>query len=179
MRILAAAFLLLVVLSIAGATTVLYGFYHFGRGLPEYQQLANYNPPVVTRIHAGDGRLMAEFAREKRVFIPIEAMPKKEAFVGCKTFFTHWGVDIPASLEQRSRTCVGSILQPRPIGASTITQQVAKNFLLTNEVSIARKAKEVILALRIERAFSKNKISELYLNEIYLDLGPTALLPQR
>ena len=175
MRILAAAFLMLVVLAIAGAATVLYGFYHFGRGLPEYQQLANYNPPVVTRIHAGDGRLMAEFAREKRVFIPIEAMPKKviRAFLSAedKTFYTHWGVDIPGIIRATITNLRRINTKRRPIGASTITQQVAKNFLLTNEVSIARKAKEVILALRIERAFSKNKILELYLNEIYLGFG--------
>ena len=175
MRILAAAFLMLVVLAIAGAATVLYGFYHFGRGLPEYQQLANYNPPVVTRIHAGDGRLMAEFAREKRVFIPIEAMPKRviRAFLSAedKTFYTHWGVDIPGIIRATITNLRRINTNRRPIGASTITQQVAKNFLLTNEVSIARKAKEVILALRIERAFSKNKILELYLNEIYLGFG--------
>ena len=99
MRILAAIFLTLVVLALAGAGGVLYGFYHFGKGLPEYQQLADYKPPVVTRIHAGDGRLMAEFARQKRVFIPIEAMPKKiiKAFLSAedKTFYTHPGIDIP------------------------------------------------------------------------------------
>ena len=175
MRILAATFLLLVVLAVAGAGTVLYGFYHFGKGLPEYQQLADYNPPVVTRIHAGDGRLMAEFAREKRVFIPIEAMPKKviKAFLSAedKTFYTHWGIDIPGILRAAFTNLRRINTDRRPIGASTITQQVAKNFLLTNEVSISRKAKEVILALRIERAFSKDKILELYLNEIYLGFG--------
>jgi len=175
MRILAAAFLMLVVLAVAGAGAVLYGFYHFGKGLPEYQQLADYNPPVVTRIHAGDGRLMAEFAREKRVFIPIEAMPKKviKAFLSAedKTFYTHWGIDIPGIVRAMITNLRRINTDRRPIGASTITQQVAKNFLLTNEVSIARKAKEVILALRIERAFSKDKILELYLNEIYLGFG--------
>ncbi|MGB0629548.1 MAG: penicillin-binding protein 1A [Alphaproteobacteria bacterium] len=175
MRILAAAFLMLVVLAVAGAGAVLYGFYHFGKGLPEYHQLADYNPPVVTRIHAGDGRLMAEFAREKRVFIPIEAMPKKviKAFLSAedKTFYTHWGIDIPGIVRAMITNLRRINTDRRPIGASTITQQVAKNFLLTNEVSIARKAKEVILALRIERAFSKDKILELYLNEIYLGFG--------
>lgn len=175
MRILAAAFLMLVVLAVAGAGAVLYGFYHYGKGLPEYQQLADYNPPVVTRIHAGDGRLMAEFAREKRVFIPIEAMPKQviKAFLSAedKTFYTHWGIDIPGIIRAAVTNLRRINTDRRPIGASTITQQVAKNFLLTNEVSIARKAKEVILALRIERAFSKDKILELYLNEIYLGFG--------
>lgn len=175
MRILAAIFLTLVVLAVAGAGGVLYGFYHFGKGLPEYQQLADYRPPVVTRIHAGDGRLMAEFARQKRVFIPIEAMPKKiiKAFLSAedKTFYTHPGIDIPGIVRAMVTNVMRMGSNRRPIGASTITQQVAKNFLLTNEVSIARKAKEVILALRIERAFTKDRILELYLNEIYLGFG--------
>ena len=122
MRILAATFLLLVVLVIAGAGTVLYGFYHFGKGLPEYQQLADYNPPVVTRIHAGDGRLMAEFAREKRVFIPIDAMPKKviKAFLSAedKTFYTHWGIDIPGILRAAFTNLRRINTDRRPIGAS-------------------------------------------------------------
>lgn len=175
MRILTAIFLIFVVLAVAGAGGVLYGFYHFGKGLPEYQQLADYNPPVVTRIHAGDGRLMAEFAREKRVFVPIEAMPKQiiKAFLSAedKTFYTHRGIDIPGIVRAMATNVMRMGSNRRPIGASTITQQVAKNFLLTNEVSIARKAKEVILALRIERAFSKDRILELYLNEIYLGFG--------
>ena len=175
MRILAAIFMIFVVLAVVGAGGVLYGFYHFGKGLPEHQQLADYDPPVVTRIHAGDGRLMAEFAREKRVFVPIEAMPRQviKAFLSAedKTFYTHPGIDFPGI----GRAAVTNLMRigtnRRPIGASTITQQVAKNFLLTNEVSIARKAKEVILALRIERAISKDRILELYLNEIYLGFG--------
>ena len=167
--------MLVVVVAAASAGTVLYGFYHFGRGLPEYQQLADYNPPVVTRIHAGDGRLMAEFAREKRVFVPIKAMPKQiiKAFLSAedKTFYTHPGIDIPGILRAMVTNISRMGSNRRPVGASTITQQVAKNFLLTNEVSITRKAKEVILALRIERAFSKDRILELYLNEIYLGFG--------
>lgn len=166
---------MMVVLVIAGAGAVLFGFYHFGKGLPEYQQLADYNPPVVTRIHAGDGRLMAEFARQKRVFVPIEVMPKQiiKAFLSAedKTFYTHPGIDIPGIARAMATNISRMGSNRRPIGASTITQQVAKNFLLTNEVSIARKAKEVILALRIERAFTKDRILELYLNEIYLGFG--------
>lgn len=175
MRIIAAAILAFSVLAVAGVCAVLYGFYHFGKGLPEHQQLADYNPPVVTRIHAGDGRLMAEFAREKRVFIPIEAMPKRviRAFLSAedKTFYSHWGIDIPGIIRAMITNIRRIHTDRRPVGASTITQQVAKNFLLTNEVSIARKAKEVILSLRMERAFSKDKILELYLNEIYLGFG--------
>ena len=97
-----------------------------------------------------------------------------------KTFYTHWGVDIPGIIRATITVNLRRInTNRRPIGASTITQQVAKNFLLTNEVSIARKAKEVILALRIERAFSKNKILELYLNEIYLGFGSYGVAAQR
>ena len=175
MRLLAAIFLTLLVLAVAAAGGVLYGFYHFGKGLPEYEQLADYQPPVATRVHAGDGRLMAEFAREKRVFVPIDAMPKLviKAFLSAedKRFYTHPGVDVAGILRAviTNVRYIGS--KRRPIGASTITQQVAKNFLLTNEVSVARKAKEIILALRIERALSKDRILELYLNEIYLGFG--------
>ena len=175
MRIFAAMILTLIVLAISGAGGILYAFYYYGKGLPEYKQLANYNPPVVSRIHAGDGRLMAEFAKEKRVFVPINAMPKRliKAFISSedKTFYSHPGVDIPGIVKAVFTNLRRIHSNRRPIGASTITQQVAKNFLLTNEVSIARKAKEVILALRIERAFSKDKILELYLNEIYLGAG--------
>jgi penicillin-binding protein 1A len=175
MRLLAAIFLTLLVLAVAAAGGVLYGFYHFGKGLPEYEQLADYQPPVATRVHAGDGRLMAEFAREKRVFVPIDAMPKLviKAFLSAedKRFYTHPGIDVAGILRAMITNVryIGS--KRRPIGASTITQQVAKNFLLTNEVSIARKAKEIILALRIERALPKDRILELYLNEIYLGFG--------
>ena len=172
MRVLAALSLFAVVMALVGVGAILFGFYHFGKGLPDYQQLANYNPPVVTRIHAGDGRLMAEFAKEKRVFIPVRAMPKRliKAFLSAedKTFYSHPGVSIPAIIKAAIINLRYINTDRRPVGASTITQQVAKNFLLTNEVSISRKIKEIILSLRIERAFSKDQILELYLNEIYL-----------
>ena len=175
MRVLAAIFLTLTVLAAAGAAVVLYGFYHYGKGLPQYDQLADYRPPVVTRIHAGDGRLMAEFARERRVFVPIEAIPKRvvKAFLSAEDqrFYTHHGVDFIGVARAVVTNLQRIGTNRRPIGASTITQQVAKNFLLTNEVSIARKAKEIILAFRIERAFGKDLILELYLNEIYLGVG--------
>jgi penicillin-binding protein 1A len=150
-------------------------FYKFGRDLPDYQQLADYRPPMVTRMHAGDGRLLAEFAKEKRIFVPINAMPKLviKAFLSAedKTFYDHPGIDIPGIVRAALTNIVNYGSDRRPVGASTITQQVAKNFLLTNEVSITRKAKEAILAFRIERAFGKDRILELYLNEIYLGLG--------
>ncbi|MBM3573706.1 MAG: penicillin-binding protein, partial [Alphaproteobacteria bacterium] len=162
----------LALLGVGGAFAVLW---HFGKGLPDYAQLADYEPPTVTRVHAGDGRLLAEYAIEKRVFMPISAMPKRviNAFLAAedKNFYSHYGID-PASIVRAAMTNVGKLSQNRrPVGASTITQQVAKNFLLTSEVSLHRKIKEAILAFRIERAFSKDRILELYLNEIYLGFG--------
>lgn len=161
--------------SLLGAAAAVGIFWHYGQGLPDYQQLAKYEPPMVTRVHAGDGRLLAEFARQKRVFVPIEAIPKLivKAFLSAedKHFYEHPGIDIygvaRAIITNLSR--LGS--DQRPVGASTITQQVAKNFLLTNEVSLDRKVKEAILAVRIEHALSKDRILELYLNEIYLGFG--------
>lgn len=153
----------------------LYAFWYFGRGLPDYAQLADYEPPVTTRVHAGDGRLLAEYAREKRIFVPINAIPKQviQAFLSAedKNFFEHRGID-PTSILRAVFVNVQNMGSGRrPVGASTITQQVAKNFLLGNEVSLSRKAKEAILAFRIETALSKERILELYLNEIYLGLG--------
>ena len=129
----------------------------------------------MSRVYADDSRLLGEFATERRIFVPYAAIPDmvKRAFVSAEdqNFFTHPGVDPVAML----RAAVTDALQygqgRRPIGASTITQQVAKNMLLGNEVSLARKVKEVILALRIERALTKDHILELYLNEIYLGLS--------
>ena len=140
--------------------------------LPDVAQLQNYNPPVVSRVHAADGRLMAEFASERRVFVPISRMPQRvvDAFISAedKNFYQHNGVDF-MGVARAMLTNFKNIGQGRrPEGASTITQQVAKNFLLTNEVSIARKVREAVLAYRIEAAFSKDEILELYLNEIFL-----------
>ncbi|GHD53357.1 penicillin-binding protein 1A [Thalassobaculum fulvum] len=163
------------ILAIAGAGAVLYGFYHFGKGLPDYDYLADYEPPVVTRVHAGDGRLLAEYARNERVFVPIEAIPKRviKAFLAAedKNFYEHPGVDFVSLASAIVINIRNYGTGRRPVGASTITQQVAKNFLLTNEVSLDRKAKEAILAFRIERSLSKDRILELYLNEIYLGYG--------
>ncbi|MGE0724011.1 MAG: penicillin-binding protein 1A [Alphaproteobacteria bacterium] len=143
--------------------------------LPDYQQLEAYAPPVVTRVHAGDGRLVAEFATENRVFVPIAAVPKRviDAFLSAedKNFYSHPGIDLQGIARALVQNVVNLGSNRRPVGASTITQQVAKNFLLTNEVSIERKLKEAILAYRIEQAFSKDRILELYLNEIYLGFG--------
>ncbi|MAU98448.1 MAG: penicillin-binding protein [Fulvimarina sp.] len=140
-------------------------------GLPDYQVLAKYEPPVTTRVHASDGQLMAEYASQRRLFLPIQAIPDlvKNAFLSAedKNFYTHPGIDI----EGVGRAVMVLAKGGRMQGASTITQQVAKNFLLTNERTFDRKLKEAILSLRIEQAYSKDKILELYLNEIYLGMG--------
>jgi penicillin-binding protein 1A len=164
-----------VVLAIVGSALVGVTIWHFGRDLPDYQQLAHYQPPIATRVHAGDGRLLAEYATERRVFVPIQAIPRRviKAFLSAedKNFYNHHGID-PASIVRAAITDVGRLrANRRPVGASTITQQVAKNMLLTNEISIERKIKEVLLATRIEAALPKNRILELYLNEIYLGSG--------
>ena len=172
LKLLGFSILTLFLVALAAGGGVLYLLHKYGNDLPDYRQLADYQPPTVTRIHAGDGRLLAEYAQEKRVFVPVEAMPKRliEAFLAAedKNFYTHFGLD-PVGIVRAVITNIQQLGQNRRlVGASTITQQVAKNFLLTNEVSFVRKFKEALLALRIERAFSKNQILELYLNEIYL-----------
>ncbi len=157
---------------LSGIILFFYGLWYFGKDLPDYKELSKYNPNVVTRIHAGNGALLAEFATQKRVFVPINVIPKKviNAFISAedKHFYDHFGVDLKASLRALITNLKNIGTAKRLIGASTITQQVAKNFLLSSEVSYERKIKEAILAIRIERAFSKNEILELYLNEIYL-----------
>ncbi len=165
----------LMILGLIGAVGVALLIYHYGRSLPDYHQLADYNPPMVTRVFAGDGRLLAEYATERRVFVPIEAIPKRviHAFLSAedKNFYSHPGVDVMGVVRATLQNLASLGTNRRPVGASTITQQVAKNFLLSNEVSLSRKVKEAILAFRIEQAFSKDKILELYLNEIYLGSG--------
>src|SRR5262245_42951743 len=163
------------VLGLLGAGALVGGLWYFGRDLPNYAQLADYQPPTLTRVHAGDGRVLAEYATERRLFVPISAMPKRvvQAFLSAedKSFYSHPGVSIPDIIRAGVVNVINLGQNRRPVGASTITQQVAKNFLLTNEVSVARKAKEAILAIRIEHALTKDRILELYLNEIYLGQG--------
>ncbi|MGB0573109.1 MAG: penicillin-binding protein 1A [Alphaproteobacteria bacterium] len=166
-------------LAVVGALLVVGGllwvFWEYGRDLPDYTQLADYQPPVTTRVHAGDGSLLAEYAVQRRVFVPVSSMPTlvKEAFLSAedKNFYKHPGVDVTGVM----RAVVSNVRNlgsgRRPEGASTITQQVAQNFLLTKEVSLDRKIREAILSFRMERAFSKEEILELYLNEIYLGFG--------
>jgi penicillin-binding protein 1A len=157
---------------VAGAAAL---FWHFSRDLPDYSQLKDYEPPVMTRIHAADGSLLAEYARERRLYLPIQAIPKlvTNAFISAedKNFYEHGGLDFSGIARAAFFYAQNYGSNRRPQGASTITQQVAKNFLLTNEVSFQRKIKEALLALRIERTYSKDKILELYLNEIYLGMG--------
>jgi penicillin-binding protein 1A len=168
-------FVCTVLAAIAGGVFAGLTVWYFGRDLPNYQQLANYQPPIMTRVQAGDGRLLAEYATERRVFVPISAIPKRvtEAFVAAedKNFYVHHGVD-PVSILRAALTDIGRWRNHRrPIGASTITQQVAKNMLLSNEVTIARKIKEILLATKIDSTLPKDRILELYLNEIYLGAG--------
>src|SRR5215470_15930871 len=150
-------------------------FWHFSKGLPDYSQLQDYEPPVMTRVHAADGALLAEYARERRLYLPIQAIPKLviNSFIAAedKNFYDHGGVDLTGIARAAVVFVENFGSNRRPQGASTITQQVAKNFLLTNEVSLDRKIKEALLAIKIEQTYSKDKILELYVNEIYLGLG--------
>ncbi len=150
------------------------GFYvlhQFSKNLPDFQVLKNYEPAILSRVYAGDGRLLATFAAEQRIFIPIKDIPLrvKEAFLSAedKDFYTHPGVDI-FGITRAILSNIQSMGGRRPMGASTITQQVAKNMLLGNEVSFARKVKEAILAFRIESVLTKDRILEIYLNQIFL-----------
>src|SRR5688572_8566171 len=161
--------------ALLGLAVIFYAIHVFSQDLPDYRQLAKYEPPISTRVHAGDGRLLEEFATEKRVFVPIEAVPKKviQAFLSAEdqNFYQHPGVDFTGIARAVAVNVQNLGRGRRPVGASTITQQVAKNFLLGNEVSYKRKIREAIIAFRIEKTFSKDQILELYLNEIYLGKG--------
>ena len=156
--------------AIAGVVLVMAVFYKYGQSLPDFSQLKDYKPPVVSRVHAGDGRFLAEFAEEKRIFIPVDEIPPlvKQGFISAEdqNFYSHKGVDLKAIV----RALVNNFRHrdQRQKGASTITQQVVKNFLLTNETSYERKIREAILAFRIENSLSKDRILELYLNQIFL-----------
>ena len=149
--------------------------WYFSIGLPDYKKLSNYQPPISSRVYSKDGKLIAEYALEKRLFVPYDSVPKKiiNSFISAedKNFFNHPGIDAKGILRAVINNIKNITQNKRLEGASTITQQVAKNFLLTNEVSIKRKIKEAILAFRIERAYTKERILELYLNQIYLGQG--------
>ena len=149
--------------------------WYFSSGLPDYKKLESYEPPVSSRVYADNGSLIAEYAIEKRLFIPFESIPVQviNSFLSAedKNFFNHQGIDPKGIIRAAFNNFDNIINNKRLEGASTITQQVAKNFLLTNEVSFKRKIKEAILAFRIEKAYTKEKILELYLNQIYLGGG--------
>ena len=149
--------------------------WYFSSGLPDYKKLSKYQPPVSSRVYAENGQLIAEYALEKRLFIPYDAIPKKiiNSFLLAedKNFFSHPGIDAKGIIRAVIKNINNMMDNKRIEGEYNITQQVAKNFLLTNEVSVKRKIKEAILAFRIEKAFSKERILELYLNQIYLGEG--------
>ena len=147
----------------------------FSNKLPDYKFLKNYKAPVSSKVYSGEGELVNDFSSEKRIFVPYSSIPEKiiNSFLSAedKNFFNHPGVDAKGVIRATKNNISNLILAKRLEGASTITQQVAKNFLLSNEVSINRKIKEAILAFRIERALTKERILELYLNQIYLGSG--------
>ena len=171
LRFLGFSFAIGVVLFLAGSAVAGYFLWSISKDLPDYEVLAKYEPPIMTRIHAHDGALISEFARERRMFVPINPVPK--LLVGAylsaedKHFFQHGGIDFQGV----GRAFYNNVIKKKKEGASTITQQVAKNFLLTSEQTYKRKIKEAILAVRIERAYSKDQILELYLNEIFLGVS--------
>ena len=158
--------------AVIAVVLVISSLWKYAGELPDYHQLAKYEPAVTTRLYAGDGQLLMEYAVEKRIFVPVDKIPDqvKNAFIAAedKKFYSHSGIDYVGII----RAVLGNLKNigtgRRPAGASTITQQVAKNFLLTSELSYIRKIKEAILATRMEQAFTKDHILELYLNEIYL-----------
>jgi len=149
--------------------------WYFSSDLPDYKILSNYKPPISSRVHSGEGQLIAEYALQKRLFVPYDSIPKTViySFLSAedKNFFSHPGVDLKGITRAIIKNIKNISSNKRLEGASTITQQIAKNFLLTNKISIKRKIKEAILAFRIERAYSKERIMELYLNQIYLGQG--------
>ncbi len=161
--------------SLITSIIVLAILWNFSNNIPDYKFLNNYKPPVSSKVYSGNGDLVADFSKEKRIFVPYGSIPKNviNAFLSAedKNFFSHPGVDAKGVLRAIVNNIKNVLTSKRLEGASTITQQVAKNFLLTNEVSLNRKIKEAILAFRIERALSKERILELYLNQIYLGSG--------
>jgi penicillin-binding protein 1A len=174
-RIIKNIIILILSLGLLSAFSILAVLWAFSNNLPDYKFLKSYKPPVSSKVYSGDGELVNDFSTEKRIFVPYNAISKKviNAFLSAedKNFFSHPGVDAKGVLRAVINNISNISSSRRLEGASTITQQVAKNFLLTSEVSLNRKIKEAILAFRIERALSKERILELYLNQIYLGGG--------
>jgi penicillin-binding protein 1A len=168
-------FIVFLSLLLLSSVTILIVLWSFSSSIPDYRFLKNFKPPVSSKMYSGNGELVADFSNEKRIFVPYEAIPKNviNSFLSAedKNFFSHPGVDAKGVMRAIIKNIQNVMSSKRLEGASTITQQVAKNFLLTNEVSFNRKIKEAILAFRIERALSKERILELYLNQIYLGSG--------
>ena len=166
---------LIILLGVFGAAGAWIAYQRFSENLPDLNRVKQYQPPVMSRVYAGDARLLTELAAERRIFVPVSAIPNvvRQAFISAEdqSFWTHHGVDPLAIARAAVFNFTHMSEGRRPIGASTITQQVAKNMLLGGEVSLSRKAREAILAVRIEEALPKERILELYLNEIYLGLG--------
>ena len=161
--------------AIVGGAAAWVAYDRFSQNLPDLDKVRNYEPPVMSRVYAGDARLLSELAAERRIFVPVSAIPAmvSQAFISAEdqSFWHHHGVDPLAIIRAATFDLMHRGQGRRPIGASTITQQVAKIMLLDSEVSMTRKAREAILAMRIENALPKERILELYLNEIYLGLG--------
>ena len=174
-RIIKNIFILILSFGLLSGFLIIAVLWAFSNNLPDYKFLKSYKPPVSSKVYSGDGELVNDFSTEKRIFVPYNAISKKvvNSFLSAedKNFYSHPGVDAKGVLRAIINNISNIISSKRLEGASTITQQVAKNFLLTNEVSINRKIKEAILAFRIERALSKERILELYLNQIYLGGG--------
>lgn len=164
-----------ILIGFIGLLIAIYLCYHYSRDLPDYSQLANYHPPSVTRVYSREGKLMEEYALERRVFIPINSVPRSliEAFISAedKNFYQHPGVDIVSIIRAAFLNISNLVHRRRIEGGSTITQQVVKNFLLTSEVSIERKIKEAILSYMISKTFTKDQILELYLNQTFFGRG--------
>ena len=174
-KIYTGTFKILISILIGGVFMIFSAFWYFSHDLPDFKKLSNYEPSVLSRVYDDKGNLIAEYALEKRLFIPFDSIPDKviNSFLSAedKNFFDHPGIDARGVTRAFIRNIKNILTDKRLEGASTITQQVAKNFLLTNEVSLKRKIKEAILAFRIEKAYTKKRILELYLNEIYLGQG--------
>jgi len=174
-RIIKNIFILILSFGLLTAFSILAVLWAFSNNLPDYKYLKSYKPPVSSKVYSGDGELVNDFSTEKRIFVPHNAISERviNSFLSAedKNFYSHPGVDAKGVLRAIINNISNITSSRRLEGASTITQQVAKNFLLTNEVSLNRKIKEAILAFRIERALSKERILELYLNQIYLGGG--------
>ncbi len=174
LRLIGYLFAVGMILFVAASIGVAFLLWRVSKDLPDYEVLAKYEPPVMTRVHASNGSLIAEYAEQRRIYVPINTIPEKliQAFLAAedKNFYQHGGIDFQGIIRAAVTNLNNLSSGKRLVGASTITQQVAKNFLLSGEVKFERKIKEAILAIRIERAFTKDQILELYLNEIFFGL---------